>query len=132
MLKIVLICVVLYVLAQVASDWFVRSQAVKHADKNMAKIVEEMNRNLPQTNEFMQIEKVEYADRIMRYSGTVLGRQTLTEAFKTSTQQQLKKFYCDRAEFRRAKVSVSFSFRDTVSRGSGSPWSSMVGPEDCK
>ena len=102
MLKNIIILIVLIALGKTA----IQSFAAKNNEQNMAKIMAEINEKLPQTEGNMRLEKVEYANHVIRYSGTVLGGQGLSGEMKNDFEKQMKTIYCQNTEFKKANISI--------------------------
>ena len=136
-MKKLLVFLLIFVVGKVAFDRITQSQTAKNVDKSMVRIAEEMNQKLPQTTEFMRIERVEYADHFMRFFGTLAEGQQLTEESKTTAQRQLKSMYCGNAAFIKANVGVEYSFtkvgiKSINEKVRAETWSTRVRPENCQ
>jgi hypothetical protein len=132
MLKKILILVVLIALGKTA----VQSFSAKNIEQNMAKIMAEINGKLPRTEGNMRLEKVEYANHVIRYSGTVLGGQGLSGEMKNDFEKQMKTIYCQNTEFKKANVSVEFSLRSLIMKNindklSDETWVTGFHPNNC-
>jgi len=54
--------------------------------KHGTRVAEELNKQLPQSTDFIRLEEVTYSDRVLRYSGSLLRGQELNEEFKLAAQ----------------------------------------------
>ena len=82
------------------------------------------------------MEKVDYSNHVLRYSGTVLGGQGLSEEMKGEFQRQLKVSYCRNKEFKKANIGVEYSFRSLIMKNINDPlsdetWVAGFRPEHC-
>lgn len=132
MLKKILILGAVIILGKTA----IEMSSAKNADQNMTKILKEVNEKLPQTVGNMRMEKVDYSNHVIRYSGTVLGGQGLTEERKDELQTQLKGFYCQNKAFKKANIGVEYSFRSLIMKNindklSDETWVTGFRPEHC-
>lgn len=132
MLKNIMILVVLIALGKTA----IQSFAAKNNEQNMAKIMAEINGKLPQTEGNMRLEKVEYANHVIRYSGTVLGGQGLSEEMKNDFEKQMKTIYCQNTEFKKANISIEYSLRSLIMKNindklSDETWVTGFHPNNC-
>ena len=107
------------------------SDKADKADKDMQRLVTEINQKLPQTVGDVRLEKVVYADKVMRYAGTIPGNSQLTEAAKAEFQKKLKSMYCSNAVMRKGGVSVEYTM-SSVSMTGTERFSVSAKPEDCK
>ena len=134
-MKWLLIFAVLFILGKVTTELIVWNSA-KRVDKNMTRVAEEVNKMLPQTGELLRVDKVEYSDHVMRYSGSVLATSELTNEVKTKLRAELVNLYCGNVALKRANVSVEYlltkaavaSYNDKVHTQT---WSTVVRPENC-
>ena len=101
------------------------------SDKDMQRLVTEMNQKLPQTVGDVRLEKVVYADKVMHYAGTIPGNSQLTEAAKAEFQKKLKSMYCSNAAMRKGGVGVEYTM-SSVSMTGTERFSVSAKPEDCK
>lgn len=135
-MKKLLIFIVLSAICTVAFNRWQQYRAVHDADKNMVRVVAEMNGKLPMDDGVMRVEKVEYAARVLRYSGTLLKAEDMTAAWKTSMRGRLQERYCGSKVFRTAKVSVAYEIakagpRTLSEKVNPETWTTTVGPDDC-
>ena len=106
-------------------------------EKNMARVAEELNKQLPQSTDFIRLEEVTYSNRVLRYSGSLLQGQELNEEFKLAAQQKVKEIYCSsQRAFADAKVSVEYAFKKTSMKSlddklRSETWSAVARPQDC-
>ncbi|MDQ3060742.1 MAG: hypothetical protein M3R45_14685 [Pseudomonadota bacterium] len=132
MLKKILICGAVIILGKAA----IEMSSVKNTDKNITKILKDINEKLPQTVGNMRMEKVDYVNHVIRYSGTVLGGQGLTEEMKDDFQKQFKVLYCETKAFKKANIGVDYSARSLIMKGindklSDETWVASFRPEHC-
>ena len=111
--------------------------AAASTERQMVRIVEEMNRKLPMSNGVMQVERVEYSDQTLRYHGTLLNARPVEESAKAELQRKLSELYCRDRTLRDAKVSVEYAVKGVAlksisDRVTDQSWRTTVRPEDCK
>jgi len=132
MLKKILVVGVVIIIGKLA----IPILSAKNTDKNMAEIIRKANEKLPQTVGNMRMEKVDYSNQVIRYSGTVLGGQGLSEEMKDDFQKQLKGIYCQTKAFKKANIGVEYSFRSLIMKNindkmSDETWVTSFQPENC-
>ncbi len=137
MKKVLLVLAVIYVLIHVAYDRSKRGPSPAEVDTNMARIAAEISRTLPRSEGGMRIDNVEYADRVMRYTGTLLEGHELTDEFRRAAEAQLKAFYCSNPQISKLGVGVEYLFKKTGARSisdkvSTQTWSTKAEPADCR
>ena len=131
MLKKIFVVLVLYVIGHMIYDQVLRSRSSGASDKDMQRLVKEMNEKLPQTVGNMRLERVVYADKVMHYAGTIPGNSPLTEAAKAEFQKKLKSMYCSGTGMRKGGVSVEYTMTSVSMTGAES-FSVSARPEDCQ
>jgi len=132
MLKKILILGAVIILGKTA----IETVSAKNTEQNMTKIMKEINEKLPQTVGNMRMEKVDYSNHVIRYSGTVLGGQGLSEGMKDDFQKQMKIVYCQTKAFKKANIGVEYSFRSLIMKNindklSDETWVASFQPENC-
>lgn len=132
MLKKILILGVVIILGNAAF----RASSVKNKEQDITKILKDVNEKLPQTVGNLRMEKVEYSNHVLRYSGTVLGGQGLRKEMKDEFERQFKVFYCQNKAFKDANVGVEYSFRSLIMKDindklSDETWVTGFRPEHC-
>lgn len=106
-------------------------------DQQMTRIVEEVNRKLPISNGVMQVERVEYSDRTVRYYGALLNARPVEESAKAELKRKLTAVYCSDKAIRDAKVSVEYAIKSVALRSisdkvTDQSWRTTIRPEDCR
>ena len=137
MLKKIMLLVVVYVICHVAYDAMMRRKpSAATIDKNMTKIAVEVNAKLPRTEGPMRIDSVDYSERMMRFSVTVLEGNELDKSFKDHARKVVVDLYCANPRSIELGIGVEYTFKKAGLKSFNSKvtyeeWSTTAGPENC-
>lgn len=137
-MKKLLIWGLVIVVGKAGFDSFIRSREDKSVDRALEEVAKELNMKMPHDmGDSIRVEKVEYSNRVVHYSGRVLGTKGLTDEVKNGFQQQAEIIYCRNDYFRKVSVSVEYSFQAQIMRNindrlSYDTWVTKIDPGVCK
>jgi hypothetical protein len=138
-MKKLLFFLVVLVAGKLLFDRFGHSVKMDRADQEMAKIAAELNQKLPQkAGDYLSIEKAEYTNRTLRFSGNFLQGRELTPAMEQSLRQSLRQLYCNTNKAALVNgIGVEYQFRKTGLRSindkvTDETWTVGIQPAECK
>ena len=124
MLKMLIIVAVLGVGGKIMWDRTSKAQAAKKEEaaqyaagktsRDVEKMVQNINESMPQSygGGKMRLEKVVYANNVLRYSGTILVKvdlSNISDDMKWDIQKEMKGMYCG-SEMRKANIEVEYAW----------------------
>ena len=133
LLFIVVVLAVVGAMTKTGIEHYTAAKRGENADAAMQQAAAELQAKLPMTIGQWRMEKVEYAEHIVRYTGTSLGSDAPgEEAKQTFTQASLKQ-YCS-GKLAAAKVGVDYVFKTpSISLDNPYPqsWTASMRPQNC-
>jgi hypothetical protein len=134
-MKKLLVLAILVVLCKVGYDQFMRSMAQRNAgkvDEHMAQIASELNAKMPVAGPLVKMIKVEYSQRVLRFSGVVTA-DALSAQTKADFTSMLRAQYCS-GKVALAKVGVEYEILGpprSLNDLTRESWLVSLRPENC-
>lgn len=129
------VLLILFVLGKVGYDQFMRSMAQRNAgkvDEQMEKLADELNAKMPATGPLVKLTKVEYSQRVLRFSGMVTS-DALSAKTKADFAASARSEYCA-GKFTQARVGVDYEVLGpprNINDLSRESWLLSLRPENC-